>query len=646
MFSRLSVGASGLSVLVAGAVATIGVLCAACRIPEPVHSKTETRTQSIHLSFRDISQEAGLHYSGPTYAAAAADYDCDGWPDLAVSNHGTVTLYRNLGNGTFGASTSTQFQREGDTHGVAWIDIDGDEWLELIVSIGAARGRGRASNWLFRNQAGMLHFDPSPPESLAYPEGRGRTVCPIYRGDSQVPDIVVMNAFQPDRPQRFLRKTHDGFSDIADEAGISGLAGDSLLVFVPYPGARPLALSYPAPPNTLRVLEVSDSDMWKDVTLSLGIDIPRPIGAATYGDIDGDGDADLILAVGGGWPDGARIENESQLAVRFTRVPTRTKTIRFSTSGRLDLDLLTEGSSIPSRILLGARRVPLPQSGWNGLPDDPILLATEDSVGDDPGTVLWSDGQRLVLQFRGDSNHQEVTGVIRSTSSIRLEGANNLRPAPASPTVFVLVYEDGRYVNRARELGLSDVGPATDILLADLDNDLDLDLFVANGSDPFENPPNRLYLNDGSGRFEIAELGSAIRGPTVGRSASALAFDYDCDGDLDIFSTNGNGPRPRNVGPHVLLRNDTTSQNRAALLNLADYRRGNESPVSAIIEVGAMRRFVSFVGPTQLFSTSVLPLHIGLGPEESALITWHFKEGTTQSNVIRPWTGVDRNEEE
>ena len=53
--------------------------------------------------FVDVTKEAGLDAGNDRYhfAAAWADYDDDGWPDLLVANDfGTKNLYRNLGRGT------------------------------------------------------------------------------------------------------------------------------------------------------------------------------------------------------------------------------------------------------------------------------------------------------------------------------------------------------------------------------------------------------------------------------------------------------------------------------------------------------------------------------------------------------------------
>jgi hypothetical protein len=73
----------------------------------------------------------------------------------------------------------------------------------------------------------------------------------------------------------------------------------------------------------------------------------------------------------------------------------------------------------------------------------------------------------------------------------------------------------------------------------DYDSDGDLDLFFCNGADlsslEKKGPRhwNRLYANDGSGRFTDVTEKAGLRG--AGYGTGAAVGDYDNDGDLDLF---------------------------------------------------------------------------------------------------------------
>lgn len=74
------------------------------------------------------------------------------------------------------------------------------------------------------------------------------------------------------------------------------------------------------------------------------------------------------------------------------------------------------------------------------------------------------------------------------------------------------------------------------VVLADVDNDTDLDLLVGNGSQ------NRIYLNDGSGNFTDATAGRMP--PNTAYIQDLVVADIESDGDLDVLVAYG-GDRNR-----------------------------------------------------------------------------------------------------
>ena len=106
-----------------------------------------------------------------------------------------------------------------------------------------------------------------------------------------------------------------------------------------------------------------------------------------------------------------------------------------------------------------------------------------------------------------------------------------------NPTTVFLQNRQGRFTRNDR--AFSDEKKMQEdqgLLLFDADGDNDLDLYAVSGSIEYpESAPqyqDRLYLNDGRGRFTLAQ--EAL--PELTSSGSCVrASDFDGDGDLDLF---------------------------------------------------------------------------------------------------------------
>lgn len=86
--------------------------------------------------FTNVTAAAGLNVPLQAMAAVAGDYDGDGRPDLFVTCIGPNRLFRNLGDGRFEDVTeSAGVSGEENTWstGAAWLDVDADGRLDLVV---------------------------------------------------------------------------------------------------------------------------------------------------------------------------------------------------------------------------------------------------------------------------------------------------------------------------------------------------------------------------------------------------------------------------------------------------------------------------------------------------------------------------------
>lgn len=124
-------------------------------------------------------------------------------------------------------------------------------------------------------------------------------------------------------------------------------------------------------------------------------------------------------------------------------------------------------------------------------------------------------------------------------------------PLSYRPTVDRLLRNRNgeRFVDVTRRAGLAqEAGNALGALVADLDGDRLLDLYVAN-----DQMPNFLWVNQGDGTFREDALlvGAAVSGDGLAQASMGVdAADVDGDGDLDLLLTHLTGE------PNTFYRNE------------------------------------------------------------------------------------------
>jgi Flp pilus assembly protein TadD len=112
-----------------------------------------------NATFRDVTQESGLHVNNSRFSFCCAWGDSNGdlWPDLYVANDfGRKNLYRNNADGTFtDIATDAGVDDVGAGMSVAWKDFDGDGKPDLYVAdMWTAAGVRVAEQDVFQQNAG------------------------------------------------------------------------------------------------------------------------------------------------------------------------------------------------------------------------------------------------------------------------------------------------------------------------------------------------------------------------------------------------------------------------------------------------------------------------------------------------------------
>jgi hypothetical protein len=219
-------------------------------------------------TFEDVSMKAGIAtYRGNGLGVAVTDIDDDGWPDVFVANDGMPNfLFRNKGKGVFeevgllaGVSVAADSKPRAGM-GTAFGDFDGDGKLDLVVT-----NHEFEMHSLFRSLGGGVFTDVTQESGL---------------GPLTLPYVGFGVAF--------LDFDNDTRNDLAI---VNGNVVDNIALF--RKGAK-----HAQPSLLLRNV----GDRFRSVSKQAGaaFAVETVSRALAKGDIDNDGDLDLLITSNGG----------------------------------------------------------------------------------------------------------------------------------------------------------------------------------------------------------------------------------------------------------------------------------------------------------------------------------------------------------
>jgi uncharacterized protein YndB with AHSA1/START domain len=219
--------------------------------------------------FEDVSQKAGVgDPTSKSLGIAVLDYNGDGWPDLFVANDTQPNkLYRNMGNGTFkdeALEAGVAFSEEGTARGAMGADAaDYDRSGRPHLLVGNFTNEMLA---LYHNEGSGVFVDEAPSSTV----GQASLLT------------LSFGVF-------FFDYDLDGLPDIL---AANGHLEEEINRVQP-------RIQYKEPPLLFRNL---GKGKFASALAAVGADFGRPMVArgAAYGDLDNDGDLDVVFTTNHG----------------------------------------------------------------------------------------------------------------------------------------------------------------------------------------------------------------------------------------------------------------------------------------------------------------------------------------------------------
>jgi hypothetical protein len=487
-------------------------------VPPELRLKSPLPAPTSAEQFINVAPGLGMHEPDLCGGVVVEDMDSDGYLDIVTSGSGfrdPVRFWRNLGNGSFEERTEVAgLSDQVAAFNIRAGDYDNDGDQDLLLLRGAyLESLGEIRNSLLRNEGDGTFTDVTHEAGLAYPaRPTGTAVFGDFNQDGLLDIFVGNESRAPYRdetsyPCQMFQNNGDGtFTDVAEEAGVNA---------------------------TIYAKGVA------------------------AGDMDNDGDLDLVVTNFSHW------------------------------------------------------RLPLEERG-------PDLLyrnrgdGTFEEVGQEMG-FGWMGGRAFACWFFDYDNdgwldlfvaRYEAGSLAREVSHY-LEGDRT-----SGQTRLYRNLQGKRFENVSRETGLDGTYSTMGCSFGDLDNDGFLDLYLGTGSLFYHYlVPNVTLQNRGGTRFEDATLRYGLAHLQKGHG---IAFaDFDHDGDQDIFTQLG-GNFSGDPFPNALFQNPGNDQRFLHLVLRGAQSVGARVKVTVKTEKGT-RDIHRAVGMVSSFGHTPLRQEVGLG---------------------------------
>jgi hypothetical protein len=504
-------------------------------------------------TFTDASASAGIAGDTCGHSVLWWDFDDDGWPDIHVANDYAVPnrLYRNNHDGTFtdvlDAHVPLQaYYAMGSDLG----DADGDGRLDLLVAdmmppTHELDQRGMAASRALNKE--NREDSPAAPQYM-------RNTLLLATGTPHFFETAWLAGIPATGwtwSVRFEDLDEDGRADLHVTNGmrreyhnvdiLQRIMGSESLQ-----AQRGIMRDSPAMTEANFAFRNLGDLRFEDAGAAWGLDQHGVSFGAAFGDLDGDGDLDLVFANHEAGPTVLRNDNDHAHRVLLALRGTESNRHGIGATVRLETD-----AGVQVRTLLSSR-------GYLSSSEPVVHFGLGETDAIRRLTVSWPSGHTQVLDNLAADRRYTITEPLDAPQTPAETPAPPLfasdDEAFAAPVVVAENFADEPGAQAFLPWTLNRRGPA--LAAADLDRDGDADLVVGGST----RTPARLLLGDASGRFTESPA-STLPAPAAAAAVDdgpLAVLDADGDGDPDLLRTRSGTRRPAGNAAYQpqLLLND------------------------------------------------------------------------------------------